>query len=145
MPLPASVGTSGRECPWREPRIPGSLWLLLPGPEREGRLQGWARTVGSHNSVHERGALSLILHECGSPRITSTPNHPHPLSPLLCLDLIKHMNLCRALATHFRMAKMRIEIALSHFSNSKKVEPHYRLGASLYSFESARPSKITPK
>lgn len=117
VPLPVSVGTSGRQCPWRESRIPGSLWLLLVGPNREGSLQWWTRTVRSNHSLHQRGALSLILHGCGSPRITLTPNHPHPLPLLLCLDLIKQMNLCRALATHFRMAKMRIEIAFSHFSN----------------------------
>lgn len=111
--LPASVGTSGRECSW----IQAQKYLGVSdsySQDQRGKADFRGNAVASKDCRSSSldswsGCSFLTLYEGGSPRISSTANHPHPLSPIPCLDLMKLGSPCRALGILFRMAKMEME------------------------------------
>lgn len=109
---PASVTTSKGECPWKEAqKYLGASSSYSQAQTGKADLRGNAvASKDWRSSSPDLWGRSRFpnTHEGGSPRITSTPNYPHLLSPITCLYLIKQVNPCRALAMLLRLAKMRM-------------------------------------
>lgn len=104
------VGTSGKECLWKEAQNTWEPLAPIPRPREERQTSGamlWPQGLQKlFIQFMEREPFYLIFCESGSSRTVSIPDHLHRQFPTTCLDYIKQMNPCRALVIHVRMATM---------------------------------------